>query len=143
VPVTKPEACRGSVGRHARVHLRQCCRRGRVHQRARGGLAPIERLLAAPADAVMADVMDSDPPMVAPGTHQEQAAWLASKRAEPNLAVAYFIPGIVYLADAVGTQAETLAIRGLSVGVGIGRIARREALTGLLVGSVATATGYR
>ena len=40
---------------------------------------------------------------------------------------AAFIPGIVYLADAVGTQTETLAIRGLSLGVGIGRIARREA----------------
>ena len=40
---------------------------------------------------------------------------------------AYFIPGIVYLADAVDTQTETLAISGLSVGVGIGRIARREA----------------
>ena len=56
-----------------------------------------------------------------------------------NLAVAYFIPGIVYLADAVGTQTETLAIRGLSVGVGIGRIARREALTGLLVGCLLAA----
>jgi hypothetical protein len=44
-----------------------------------------------------------------------------------NLAGAYFIPGIVYLADAVDTQTETLAISGLSVGVGIGRIARREA----------------
>ncbi|BCJ75828.1 magnesium transporter [Catellatospora sp. IY07-71] len=51
-----------------------------------------------------------------------------------NIAIAYFIPGIVYLADAVGTQTETVAIRGLSVGVGIGRIAAREALTGLLVG---------
>ena len=35
-----------------------------------------------------------------------------------NLAVAYFVPGIVYLADAVGTQTETLAVRGLSVGSG-------------------------
>jgi magnesium transporter len=51
-----------------------------------------------------------------------------------NLAVAYFVPGIVYLADAVGTQTETLAIRGLSVGVGIRRVAGREALTGLSVG---------
>jgi magnesium transporter len=57
-----------------------------------------------------------------------------------NLAVAYFVPGIVYLADAVGTQTETLAIRGLSVGIGIGRIARREALTGLLVGCLLAAT---
>lgn len=51
-----------------------------------------------------------------------------------DLAIAYFVPGIVYLADAVGTQTETLAIRGLSVGVGIRRIAAREALTGLAVG---------
>jgi magnesium transporter len=50
------------------------------------------------------------------------------------LAVAYFVPGIVYLADAVGTQTETVAIRGLSVGVGIRRILAPEALTGLIVG---------
>jgi magnesium transporter len=51
-----------------------------------------------------------------------------------TLAVAYFVPGIVYLADAVGTQTETPAIRGLSVGIGIRRILGPEALTGLLVG---------
>ena len=50
------------------------------------------------------------------------------------LAVAYFVPGIVYLADAVGTQTETVAIRGLSVGVGIRRILAPESLTGLIVG---------
>jgi magnesium transporter len=53
---------------------------------------------------------------------------------ERNLLIAFFIPGIVYLADAVGTQTEALVIRGLSVGVGIRRVAAREALTGLLVG---------
>ena len=53
---------------------------------------------------------------------------------DANLAVAYFVPGIVYLAAAVGTQTETLAIRGLSVGVGIRGIVGREALTGLCVG---------
>jgi magnesium transporter len=64
------------------------------------------------------------------------AALLAGIEGEisANIAVAYFIPGIVYLADAVGTQTETLAIRGLSVGAGIGRVAGREAATGLLVG---------
>lgn len=64
------------------------------------------------------------------------AAMLAGfeARLSDNVAIAYFIPGIVYLADAVGTQTETVAIRGLSVGVGIRRIAAREALTGLLVG---------
>jgi magnesium transporter len=48
--------------------------------------------------------------------------------------LAFFIPGIVYLADAVGTQTEALVIRGLSVGVSIGGVVRREVYTGLLVG---------
>jgi magnesium transporter len=51
-----------------------------------------------------------------------------------NVILAFFIPGIVYLADAVGTQTEALVIRGLSVGVAIGRVVRREIFTGLLVG---------
>lgn len=51
-----------------------------------------------------------------------------------NLALALFLPGIVYLADAVGTQTETIVIRGLSVGVPIHRVAKSELVTGLLVG---------
>lgn len=190
------------------------------------GLATIERLLAATPGTMMGEIMDSAPPVVAPGTDQEQAAFAALQRDELGLAVvdgqgrfaglvspqrlqrilleeheedlarwggylhsttaarqasqekvarrlwhrlpwlaiglvgalasagllstiekniaahvavAYFIPGIVYLADAVGTQTETLTIRGLSVGVGIRRIAAREALTGLLVGVILAA----
>jgi magnesium transporter len=53
---------------------------------------------------------------------------------ERRVILAFFVPGVVYLADAVGTQTETLVIRGLSVGVPIGRVVRRELLTGLLVG---------
>ncbi len=53
---------------------------------------------------------------------------------EENILLAFFVPGIVYLADAVGTQTEALVIRGLSVGVDIGRVVLREALTGALVG---------
>jgi magnesium transporter len=48
--------------------------------------------------------------------------------------LAFFLPGIVYLADAVGTQTETLVIRGLSVGVPIARVLRRETATGLAIG---------
>jgi magnesium transporter len=51
-----------------------------------------------------------------------------------DVRLAFFIPGIVYMADAVGTQTEALVIRGLSVGVSIRRVFRLEALTGLLVG---------
>jgi magnesium transporter len=185
------------------------------------GLAPLEQVLAAPSGAVLADIMDPDPPAVGPHTDQERAAWEALHRGESglavvgedgrfggiippdrllgilleehdedlvrlggflrgaesarsasvesvprrlwhrlpwlavglvgamvsagmmaafeaqlaaNLLVAFFVPGIVYLADAVGTQTEAIAIRGLSVGVGIRRVLGRELLTGLLVG---------
>jgi magnesium transporter len=56
-----------------------------------------------------------------------------------DVRLAFFIPGIVYMADAVGTQTETLVIRGLSVGVPIRRVFRIETLTGLLVGLVLAA----
>lgn len=59
---------------------------------------------------------------------------LFQKTLEANVLLAFFIPGIVYLADAVGTQTEALVIRGLSVGVEIRQIVQREILTGLFVG---------
>jgi len=48
--------------------------------------------------------------------------------------LAFFIPGIVYLADAVGTQTETIVVRGLSVGVTMRRMIGRELLSGLAIG---------
>jgi len=51
-----------------------------------------------------------------------------------NVILAFFLPGIVYLADAVGTQTETLVVRGLSVGVPIRRVVGQELATGALVG---------
>jgi magnesium transporter len=186
------------------------------------GVLRVEELFSALADDKIGDIMDADPPVVAPGVDQEKAAWKAVKHGESALAVvdtagrfigflppdrllavllheheedmarlggflrdssvarsaseepvlrrfwhrvpwlmvgligallaadivgaferqlqanvmlAFFIPGIVYLADAVGTQTEALVIRGLSVGVPIGRVVRREILTGLFVGA--------
>ncbi|HWS57314.1 MAG TPA: magnesium transporter [Actinotalea sp.] len=65
------------------------------------------------------------------------AAWVMRGYEEElaaDLRLAFFVPGVVYMADAVGTQTEALVIRGLSVGVPIRRIFRLEALTGLMVG---------
>jgi magnesium transporter len=53
---------------------------------------------------------------------------------EDTVALAFFLPGIVYMADAVGTQTETLVIRGFSVGVSQARIVRLETLTGAFIG---------
>lgn len=192
---------------------------GRPHRLV--GLISITALLEAGPEARAAELMDPDPPVVAPGTDQEAAAWKAAHHGESSLAVvdaggaflglvpperllavlltehdrdlarlggflassasarhamdeplvarlwhrlpwlvlgllgsagaaalvsgfeatlaldvrlAFFIPGIVYMADAVGTQTEALVIRGLSVGVPIGRVFRLESLTGLMVG---------
>jgi magnesium transporter len=56
-----------------------------------------------------------------------------------HVILAFFVPGIVYMADAVGTQTETLVIRGLSCGVPIRAVVRREILTGLLIGTTLAA----
>lgn len=187
------------------------------------GLLTIERLLAAPADARVDEVMDADPPTVPPGEAQERAAWEMVRRGESSLAVvepggrfvglippprmlavlleehdedlarlggylastararsaaeeaiarrlwhrlpwlligligamasavivggfehqleqqvllAFFLPAVVYMADAVGTQTETVLIRGLSVGIHMRAVARREIATGLVLGLV-------
>ena len=55
--------------------------------------------------------------------------------AKPELA--FFVPGLVYLADAIGTQSEAVAVRGLSLShIGIGRLIGSELRTGVLIGGV-------
>lgn len=193
------------------------------------GLLTIERVFAARADDLVSDVMDPDPPTIAPGTNQERAAWEAVHHGEPGLAVvdergrfrglippqrmlavllaehdqdiarlsgylhsareartastepvarrlwhrlpwllvglagallsaaavglfeeqlarqvliALFVPGVVYIADAVGTQTEALIIRGLSVGIGVLRVAVREMVTGVALGVLLAALAF-
>jgi magnesium transporter len=193
------------------------------------GVVSIERLLAAGAGTRIGDVMDADPPVVAPGVDQEVVAWKMVRQGESSVAVvdadgrfvglipayrmlgvllaehdedlarlggylagtrrarraveevvtrrlwhrlpwlligllgamasavivgafehqldkkvllAFFVPAVVYMADAVGTQTETLVIRGLSVGVSLGPIVRRELLTGTLIGLAVAAAFF-
>jgi magnesium transporter len=53
---------------------------------------------------------------------------------QDNVLLAFFVAGVVYLADAVGTQTKTVVVRGLSVGVAIQQVVWRELLTGVLIG---------
>lgn len=65
------------------------------------------------------------------------AAWLVGgfeAELARDVRLMFFIPGIVYMADAVGTQTEALVVRGMSVGMPVRRVYRLEAVTGLLVG---------
>ena len=57
---------------------------------------------------------------------------------EQTVMLAFFIPGIVYLADAVGTQTETVVVRGLSVGVRMRRMFWRELAAGIVIAAVIT-----
>lgn len=57
-------------------------------------------------------------------------------RLEANVLIALFVPAIVYMADAVGTQTETVLIRALAVGVATRTIVFRELITGAIIGLV-------
>lgn len=185
------------------------------------GLIRIKDLLPAAATITARELMDPDPPIVAPGMDQEKVAWHAVQHEETAIAVvdaerrflglipghrllailmqeheedlariggylkhnnralqtseepvlqrfmhrlpwlilglagailaaqlvgeyeealkemvllAFFVPGVVYLADAVGTQTETVVIRGLSLGIPIRRVIGKEIMTGLMIG---------
>ncbi len=54
---------------------------------------------------------------------------------ETRISVAFFMPIIVYLADAIGTQTEAVAVRGLSLShTPINNLLTGELRTGLLIG---------
>lgn len=53
---------------------------------------------------------------------------------ERNVLLAIFVPAVVYIADAVGTQTEALVIRGLAADMDVRLVARRELATGGLIG---------
>lgn len=56
---------------------------------------------------------------------------------QAHVAVAFFVPALVYLADAIGTQSEAIAVRGLSLSRrGIAHLVGGELRTGLLIGAV-------
>jgi magnesium transporter len=60
-----------------------------------------------------------------------------------QISVAFFVPAIVYLADAVGTQTEAVAVRGLSVShMPLRRLLAGELRTGLIIGLTLAALSF-
>lgn len=52
-----------------------------------------------------------------------------------NVAAAFFVPALVYIAGAIGTQAVSVAVRGLSTdNISIGRLLRDELIIGAAIG---------
>ncbi len=59
---------------------------------------------------------------------------------EERVAIAFFVPAIVYLADAIGTQTEAIAVRGLSLSrLGLRQLVLDELGTGILLGGALAA----
>ena len=66
------------------------------------------------------------------------ATWLMARYEQElhdRVAIAFFVPGLVYLADAIGTQTEAVAVRGLSLShARLSSLISSELRTGLLIG---------
>lgn len=60
-----------------------------------------------------------------------------------HIAVAFFIPAIVYLADAIGTQSEAVAVRGISLtSADLAQLLVSELCTGVLLGVALGSLAY-
>jgi magnesium transporter len=56
---------------------------------------------------------------------------------QAHIAIAFFVPAIVYLADAIGTQTEAVVVRGLSHGhLPLAKILLGELATGAIIGAL-------
>ncbi len=66
------------------------------------------------------------------------ATWVVAhfeRALSERIAIAFFVPGLVYLADAIGTQSEAVAVRGLSLShARLSHLVAGELRTGLLIG---------
>ena len=66
------------------------------------------------------------------------ATWLMTgfeQALETQIAIAFFVPAVVYLADAIGTQTEAVAVRGLTFSTAsLTTLLKGELLTGSLIG---------
>jgi magnesium transporter len=60
---------------------------------------------------------------------------------EEEVLLAFFLPGVVYLSAAIGTQTQTVTIRAFSVGVTLRDTLRRELISGLFL-SLAIAAAF-
>jgi magnesium transporter len=80
--------------------------------------------------------------LVGAGLATAAMAWMQATL-ERHIAVAFFVPALVYLADAIGTQTETVAVRGLSMTrAGLAPLLGGELRTGALIGAILAALSF-
>jgi magnesium transporter len=62
---------------------------------------------------------------------------------QAQVAIAFFMPGLVYLTDAIGTQSEAIMVRGLSITrAGPGKLLWGEVRTGFSLGTILGALAF-
>ena len=61
------------------------------------------------------------------------------RQLEDRVLLAFFIPGVVYMAAAIGTQTQAVLIRGFAVGVAMPQVLRRELASGVVLSLVVSA----
>jgi magnesium transporter len=104
-----------------------------------GYLASARTALVAAEEPVLRRLWHRLPWLVVGLAGAAVSAWLVGLfegNIEDDVRVAFFIPGVVYLADAVGTQTEALVVRGLSVGAPMRTALSLEVLTGPALGAL-------
>ena len=104
------------------------------------GIAPHEHGPTVALDAPLADRFRRRMPWLLVGLFASSAVTLVMARFEEslaaNVAVAFFVPALVYIAGAIGTQAVSVAVRGLSGDdVALARLLRDELIIGIAIGS--------
>ena len=74
------------------------------------------------------------------------ATWLMAEfedEMQSRLAVAFFVPALVYLAGAIGTQSVAITVRGLSTSkMSLLELTRSELFTGMLIGLILAALSF-
>ena len=137
-PGSRTGSVEGSPARRVQSRRRRCRRtlprsRSRLEATSvllrgrRRGLRPTPRYLASTETARLAAEephrrrLCTGSPWLVLGPRRRRGVWLRlvglfEGRFTADVRLAFFIPGVVYLADAVGTQTEALIVRGLSVG---------------------------
>jgi magnesium transporter len=74
------------------------------------------------------------------------ATWLMAAfegEMQTRLAVAFFVPALVYLAGAIGAQSVTITVRGLSISrLTLPELTKSELFTGMVIGIILAALAY-
>jgi len=111
------------------------------------GIAPHEEGPGAALDAPLLDRFRRRLPWLMFGLFASSVITLVmtgfEKTLTANVAVAFFVPALVYIAGAIGTQAVSVAVRGLSAGnVSIGGLLRDELIIGVAIGAALGTTAF-